>query len=75
MTEMFRCRVERQVLKEAQQIAQEMGTSASELVRIFLKALVKRRQLPFTPSAETEEDEVAGPVARRQALLDYLSEN
>ena len=72
---MFRCRVEKDLLDEAHRISKEMGTSTSELVRIFLKAMVKAGQLPFTPKVTTEEDEVLGPISRRREMLDYLGEN
>jgi addiction module RelB/DinJ family antitoxin len=72
MTEMFRCRVEKDLLDEAHRFSKEMGTSTSELVRIFLKAMVKAGQLPFTPQATTEEDEALGPISRRREMLDNL---
>jgi addiction module RelB/DinJ family antitoxin len=75
MTEMFRCRVEKDLLDEAHRISKEMGTSTSELVRIFLKAMVRAGQLPFTPKATTEEDGVLGPIGRRREMLDYLHES
>jgi addiction module RelB/DinJ family antitoxin len=75
MTEMFRCRVEKDLLDDAHRISKDMGTSTSELVRIFLKALVKSGQLPFTPKVTSEEDEVLGPVNRRREMLEYLHEN
>jgi addiction module RelB/DinJ family antitoxin len=75
MTEMFRCRVDKAVLQKAHELSQEMGTSTSELVRIFLKALVKTGQLPFTPKGETEEDEMLGPIKRRREMLDYFHEH
>ena len=68
---MFRCRVDKAVLQRAHELSQEMGTSTSELVRIFLKALVKTGQLPFMPKGETEADEMLGPVKRRREMLDY----
>ena len=52
-----------------------MGTTTSELVRMFLKALAKSGQLPFTPEAETEEDEMLGPLSRRRQMFDYFSEH
>jgi addiction module RelB/DinJ family antitoxin len=70
MTETFRCRVDKEVLQKAHELSQQMGTSTSELVRIFLKALVKTGQLPFLPKGETEEDEILGPVERRREMLD-----
>jgi addiction module RelB/DinJ family antitoxin len=75
MTEMFRCRVEKSLLKRTQQVAEEMGTSTSELVRIFLRAVAKTGQLPFTPAEESQEDQALGPLARRREMLDYFSEH
>ena len=71
MTEMFRCRVDKAVLQRAHELSQEMGTSTSELVSIFLKALVKTGQLPFTPKGESEEDGMLGPIEHRREMLDY----
>jgi len=72
---MFRCRVDKALLQKAHELSHEMGTSTSELVRIFLKALVKTGQLPFTPKGGTEEDEVLGPIKRRREMLNYFHEN
>ncbi len=72
---MFRCRVDKTILKRAHEISEQMGTSTSELVRIFLKAVVKTGQLPFTPKAEAEEDEMLGPIERRCEMLDYFHEH
>ena len=72
---MFRCRVEKDLLQEAHEVSREMGTSTSELVHMFLKALVKGRSLPFTPRAETEEDEALGSIERRRQMFDYFNEN
>lgn len=72
---MFRCRVDKALLKRAHQVAEEMGTSTSELVRIFLKAVAKSGQLPFTPREESQEDEMLGPLGRRREMLDYFSEH
>ena len=72
---MLRCRVDKTILKRAHEISEQMGTSTSELVRIFLKAVVKTGQLPFTPKAEAEEDEMLGPIERRREMLYYFHEH
>lgn len=78
MTEMFRCRVDKDLLARAHQVSDAMGTSTSELVRIFLKALVKRKELPFSPSAQTEAEatmeEVFGPVERRRKMMNFFAD-
>ena len=75
MTVLLRCRVEDRMKQAADQISQQMGTSTEELVRIFLAALVQGRKMPFLPSAETEEDEVLGPVQRRREMVEFFDEN
>src|SRR5438445_9628155 len=72
MTETFKCRVDKALLKSADEVSEELGTSTGELVRIFLKQLVKRRALPFTLKGESEEDEMLGPLSRRRAMSDYF---
>ena len=72
MTEMFRCRVDKPLLKAAHQVSDELGTSTAELVRIFLKALVKTQGLPFAMRSLTEEDEVVGPIERRRAMQELF---
>jgi antitoxin component of RelBE/YafQ-DinJ toxin-antitoxin module len=75
MTETFRCRVDKQVLRKAHEVSEQTGTSDSELVRIFLKALVKTGRLSFTPRGETEEDEMLGLLERRRVMLDYFHDH
>ena len=59
----------------ADEISQKMGTSTEELVRIFLAALVQGRKRPFLLSAETEENEMLGPVERWRAMAEFFDEN
>lgn len=74
MTETFKCRVDKELLKNADEVSLEMGTNTGELVRIFLKQLVKRRALPFSPKGDSEEDEMLGHLSRRRAMSDYFHE-
>lgn len=74
MTGTFKCRVEKGLLKDADAVSKELGTSTAELVRIFLKQLVRRRALPFAPKGGSEEDEMLGPLNRRRAMADYFHE-
>jgi addiction module RelB/DinJ family antitoxin len=75
MTDMLRCRVDKTLLRRVHKVADEMGTSTSELVRIFLKAVAKTGQLPFVPREDSQEDEMLGPLGRRREMLDYFSEH
>lgn len=65
---MFRCRVEKSLLKRAHEISRQMGTSTSELVRIFLTALAKSGRMPFTLSADKGEPDLAMREHRNRIL-------
>jgi antitoxin component of RelBE/YafQ-DinJ toxin-antitoxin module len=70
MTEMFRCRIERELIQEAGRVAEEIGTTPGEVVRLLFKQMVKRRTIPFPLTADTLEDEVLSSPARRNAIAD-----
>jgi addiction module RelB/DinJ family antitoxin len=74
MTEVFRIRVERELIREANEVATEIGTSPAEIVRLMLKQLVKRRAIPFPLQAETPESEVLAPAKRRSKMWDEMNE-
>jgi antitoxin component of RelBE/YafQ-DinJ toxin-antitoxin module len=72
MTDMFRCRIERKLIVQASKVADEIGTTPGEVVRLLFKQMVKRRTIPFPLHADTPEDEVVGPLERRVKLFDEL---
>jgi antitoxin component of RelBE/YafQ-DinJ toxin-antitoxin module len=56
MTDIFRVRVERKLLAKASRLAEEMGTSPGEIVRLLFAQMVKRRALPFSVVADGEPE-------------------
>jgi addiction module RelB/DinJ family antitoxin len=72
MTETFRCRVDRKLLAEATRVAEQIGTSPGEIVRMLFTQLVKRRQLPFAPSANRADELV--DVQRRNRIWRELDD-
>jgi antitoxin component of RelBE/YafQ-DinJ toxin-antitoxin module len=74
MTELFRCRVDEQLLAEAKRVADEIGTDCGVLVNLMFKQLVKRRTVPFPVMADSAEDEILSPAGRRAAMLDEMCE-
>jgi addiction module RelB/DinJ family antitoxin len=70
MTTLFRARVDKRLLREAQLICKEMGLDTQEAVRLFLAALVRRRELPFKVTTATPEDELLQPLKRRAEILE-----
>jgi len=74
MTEMFRCRVDKTILSALTRSASKWALH----IRISPHLPQSRRQdgqLPFTPKAEAEEDEMLGPIERRREMLDYFHEH
>jgi antitoxin component of RelBE/YafQ-DinJ toxin-antitoxin module len=71
---MFRARVDRKLNDEARRVAEEIGTSPGELVRLLFTQLVKRRAVPFPLQADTPESEVLGPAERRSKMWDAMNE-
>ena len=72
MTEVFQCRIDSQLLKEAKAVAEEIGTAPGEVVRLMMTQMVKRRAIPFPLQADRPEDEVLTSNARRAKLWDEL---
>jgi len=70
MKTLFRARVDKRLLRQAQVICRRMGLDTQEAVRLFLAALVRRRELPFKLTTETPEDELLQPQARRSEILE-----
>ncbi|MDB6023015.1 MAG: hypothetical protein JWQ04_2872, partial [Pedosphaera sp.] len=60
--------------KEATRVANEIGTTPGEVVRLLFKQLVKRRAIPFPLQADNLEDEVLGPSKRRSKMWDEMNE-
>ena len=73
-TEEFRVRVDRKLAREARRVAEEIGTTPGEVVRMLFAQLVKRRAIPFPLQADSPEGEVLGPAKRRAKMWDAMNE-
>jgi len=74
MTDIFRVRIERDLVKEATKVAEEMGTTPGEIVRMLFAQIVKRRALPFEVRADSGEDALID-VSRRNRVLRELDDS
>jgi antitoxin component of RelBE/YafQ-DinJ toxin-antitoxin module len=74
MTETFRCKVDKRLLKQAEEVAGEIGTTPGEIVRLLFVQLVKRRAIPFPVQADASEDLEIGSRQRRSAMWDEMDE-
>ncbi len=68
--EVFRVRVDRKLLAETSRLAEQMGTSPGELVRLLFAQVVKRRAIPFSVSADASIDELVDVQRRNRVLRD-----
>lgn len=69
---MFRVRLDRELIAETSRVADEMGTTPGELVRMLFKQVVKRRAVPFSIQADSPEDEILRSESARAKLWDEL---
>ena len=72
MTEVFQCRIDKQLVAKARKVAKEIGTTPGEVVRLMFVQMVKRRAIPFPLKADSPEDEVLSSSKRRAGLWDEL---
>jgi addiction module RelB/DinJ family antitoxin len=70
MTEMFRVRIDRKLIAQASKVAEDIGTTPGEVVRMLFKQMVKRRAIPFPLHADAPEDEIFSSPERRNKLAD-----
>jgi addiction module RelB/DinJ family antitoxin len=69
MTVMFRCRIEKPLLDKANRVSKRLGTSTSEMVRIFVTQMARTGKVPLKLDA-SQDDAVAGAWEKRAATLE-----
>ena len=67
---MFRVRIDRKLIAQATKVAEEIGTTPGEVVRMLFKQMAKRRTIPFPLHADAPEDEIFSSPERRSKLWD-----
>ena len=72
MTEVFQCRVDSKLNRQAKAVAEEIGLSTGQVVRLLFQQMVKRRAIPFPLQADSLEDEVLTSPKRRAKVWDEL---
>ncbi len=68
-TEEFRVRLDPKLLRETKRVAEEIGTTPGDLVRMLFAQVVKLRALPFRPSSFPALDEYGVTLAQAEAAL------
>ncbi len=69
MTVLFRCRIEKPLLDKANRVAEKLGTSTSEMVRIFVTQMARTGRVPLKLDPNVE-DSIAGPWEERASMLE-----
>ena len=68
MTVLFRCRIDRKLLKRAATVTQELGTSLPEAVRIFVAQIARTGSVPISLSTESGPDVLVNESARDKIM-------
>ncbi len=69
MTVLFRCRIEKPLLDKANRVTRRLGTSTSEMVRIFVTQMARTGKVPLR--LDTRPDEaIAVAWEQRAATLE-----
>lgn len=66
---LFRCRIEKPILKKADRVAKKLGTSTSEMVRIFVTQMARTGKVPLSLDPNSEAG-VTAPWPERAATLE-----
>ncbi len=69
MRALLRVRLDQDLLRQSEQITEELGTTTGEVVRMCLAQLVRRRAIPFRVEAD---EPLIQPIERVAELWDKL---
>ena len=63
-------RIDPELKRRAEAVLEEIGLKPRAALELFYKQIIKRRAIPFPVQADSPEDEVLSPAARRNKLAD-----
>ena len=69
MTVLFRCRIEKPLLDKANRVSKRLGTSTSEMVRIFVTQMARTGKVPLKLDAG-QDDAIVGAWEQRATTLE-----
>jgi addiction module RelB/DinJ family antitoxin len=70
MSAIAKSRIDPELKRQAEAVLEEIGLKPRAALELFYKQIIKRRAIPFPVQADSPEDEVLSPAARRNALAD-----
>ena len=75
MTVLFRCRVEKPLLKKVNSVTQRLGTDTGEVFRIFLAEIARTGRVPVRLALERDEHTVSSWEQRSTTLESFYDES
>jgi len=66
----FKSRIDPRLKRQAEAVLEEIGLKPRAALELFYKQVINRRAIPFPVQADSPEDEVLSPTARRNKLAD-----
>jgi len=70
MSATVKSRIDPDLKRQAEAVLEEIGLKPRAALELYYKQIIKRRAIPFPVQADSPEDEVLSPPARRNALAD-----
>ncbi len=70
MSAIAKSRIDPELKRQAEAVLEEIGLKPRAALELFYKQIIKRRAIPFPVQADSPEDEVLSPAARRNKLAD-----
>jgi len=70
MSAIAKSRIDPELKRQAEAILEEIGLKPRAALELFYKQIIKRRAIPFPVQADSPEDDVLIPAARRNGLAD-----
>jgi addiction module RelB/DinJ family antitoxin len=70
MSAIAKSRIDPELKQQAEAILKEMGLKPRAALELFYTQIVRRRAIPFPVRADSPEDDILSPAARRNALAD-----
>jgi antitoxin component of RelBE/YafQ-DinJ toxin-antitoxin module len=75
MTVLFRCRVEKPLLKKVNTVTQRLGTDTGEVFRIFLAEIARTGSVPVHLTLEPDGDPAPSWEQRAETLESFYDES
>jgi len=70
MSAIAKSRIDPELKRQAEAVLEEIGLKPRAALELFYTQIIKRRAIPFPVQADSPEDGVLSPAARRNALAD-----